>query len=368
MMKAINCLLVSAALFAAAVSCGENESPRNPFVAPFGQFTEPILCTVTPSGWLAEALDVSGEIDSTCFKALKASFENTLDPAIPAALEDYYTDLMAGADYLPTVDDIEAMLWTYSRTANKDLLDGAICAFGYLESESVAEYMKIPILLYSYTGDESYLNIAYNAEAAMVDFSTKDPDAAVQYAWTMGQFLLTTGHAHWADNIEDVVFNMTDAPAELYRDYASRMWLTGSHINEVVAALYGPSTATFKLEDDVQATIVENTEYPSGKEIDFEFTMSKPASFPFTFRVPAWAKNIEVLVNGEPLTLGSTREKWESVSIDELNALESTVECPECSGEYDYCSDFYTIERKFRTGDVVTLILSEGCCDCYDCE
>lgn len=361
-MKAIHSFISAAAILAAVVSCSENESPRNPYVAPFGQFTEPILCEVTPTGWLAEAVENAVAPDSTDFKFYKAAFEATLDEAIPASLEDYFMDLLSsGHDLALTPDGVEAMLWTYSRTGNEALLDGALEIFETLPVENIAEYMKIPILLYGYTGNESYLNIAYNAEAEIADFASEDPEAVSDYAWTMGQFLLTTGHAHWADNIEDAVFNLEDAPASVYADYVSRMWLTGSHMNEVVAALYGPSEACFRLEDDVEAKIVEDTAYPSGCDINFEFTMSKPAVFPFTFRVPAWSKNIEVYVNGKPWNLGSKREKWESVTIDELNALEESVDCPECSGEYDYCSDFYTIERKFRSGDVVTLVLTEEC-------
>lgn len=361
-------IIALAALCVLCFSCAENNSPRNPYVAPYGQFTEPILCTVTPAGWLADALVDVENASASKFLSLKAEFEATLDEAIPAYLEDYYGEAMDDADFLPTVEDVEAMLWTYSRTANPHLLDLALASYDLIDPETVStvEYMKIPILLYGYTGDENFLNVAYNEEAEMDDFASEDPFAVEAYMWTMGQFLLTTGHAHWADNIEDAIFNMSEAPVEIFRDYASRMWLTGSHVNEVVAALYGPSEAAFKIADDVEATITEDTAYPSGNEINFVFSMNKACKFPFSFRVPAWSKDIAVYVNGKSWKLGNSREKWESVSIDELNALEEAIECPECPGDYDYASDFYTIDRKFRDGDVVTLVLCDGC-DGGDC-
>ena len=179
------------------------------------------------------------------FRALKASYEATGDPRIPEALEKHY--LSYAPDELSDrrhVVNVEGMLWTWSLTGNDELLTRARAAWDASNAEltqanclddkdfnmhgvTMNELLKVPMLLYAYTGEEEYLRAALNADRKMEEsnmlvdgcvsstehLAGRDPLASHEtcdvsdYSWTMGYFLETTGDAGWADRIERCVFN-----------------------------------------------------------------------------------------------------------------------------------------------------------------
>ena len=179
------------------------------------------------------------------FRALKASYEATGDPRIPEALEKHY--LSYAPDELSDrrhVVNVEGMLWTWSLTGNDELLTRACAAWDASNAEltqanclddkdfnmhgvTMNELLKVPMLLYAYTGEEEYLRAALNADRKMEEsnmlvdgcvsstehLAGRDPLASHEtcdvsdYSWTMGYFLETTGDAGWADRIERCVFN-----------------------------------------------------------------------------------------------------------------------------------------------------------------
>ena len=67
----------------------------------------------------------------------------------------------------------------------------------------------------------------------------------------------------------------------------------------VAALLYAPSTVQMKVADGVDLKIIETTGFPFRETIDFEFELSKDAEFPFHLRIPAWAKNPKITINGQ---------------------------------------------------------------------
>lgn len=321
------------------------------------------------------------------FRAVKACYEATGDERIPAALEKNY--LSYSADELERGRgpvNVEGILWTYSLTGNPKLLELAETIWNagrgdltqeaclddspfHIHGVTMNEMMKIPMLLYAYTGKPEYLEAALNADAKMegpnmlvdgVNSSSEhlagnDPLAShetcdvTDYGWTMGYFLTTTGDADWADRIEKSVFNAgmgaitKDFKAMQYfscpnqfiatgnsdhnrfkhgrtwmayrpiheteccignvhrflPNYVSRMWLKDRN-GFPVAALYGPSSVVYELEDGTTVRIEEETAYPFGSKIDFRFTFyrngretRKPVSMDFTYRVPGWCRTME---------------------------------------------------------------------------
>ena len=179
------------------------------------------------------------------FRAVKAYYEATGDPRIPEALEKNYLSYSVeemGMDRF--VINVEGILWTYSLTGNKALLDLATKAWAENASDmtqitaldesvfnmhgvTMNELLKIPLLLYAYTGDENYLKAALHAEKKMEEpnmlidginssseaLAGNDPLASHEtcdvsdYTWTMGYYLMTTGDGGWADRIEKGIFN-----------------------------------------------------------------------------------------------------------------------------------------------------------------
>lgn len=316
------------------------------------------------------------------FRALKASYEATGDPRIPEALEKHY--LSYSLDELSDhrhVVNVEGMLWTLSLTGNDELLTRARAAWDAANAEltqanclddkdfhmhgvTMNELLKVPMLLYAYTGEEEYLRAALNADRKMeaanmlVDgcvsstehLAGRDPLAShetcdiVDYSWTMGYFLETTGDAGWADRIERCAFNaglgsitkdframqyfscpnqflatgtsdhnafkygktwMQYRPIHeteccignihrLFPNYVSRMWMTDAD-GAPVATLYGPCELLLDLGDGLSVKIEEITNYPFGEDIDFRFTFYRNGrrsrashEMAFSYRLPAW--------------------------------------------------------------------------------
>lgn len=179
------------------------------------------------------------------FRAMKADYEATGDQRIPVALEkNYLSYTVEELGMNRFVVNVEGILWTYGITRNPALLDLAVAAWEQNASEltqenclndepfrmhgvTMCELLKIPMILYSYTGERKYLDAALHAMEKMegpnmlvdgVNSSSEalagnDPLAShetcdiADYTWTAGYYLMTTGEARWADRIEKAIFN-----------------------------------------------------------------------------------------------------------------------------------------------------------------
>ena len=125
------------------------------------------------------------------FRVLQAYYERTGDPAIPAALERHYMNFtQEQVEKWRNIVSIEGMLWTYGKTGNAKLLD--ICERAYnggkfgdltpavaagderfvMHGVTCMEELKLPMLLYAYTGKRYYLDLALNAERKPKDACT----------------------------------------------------------------------------------------------------------------------------------------------------------------------------------------------------
>jgi hypothetical protein len=197
------------------------------------------------------------------------------------------------------------------------------------------------------------------------------------YTWSIGYLMMATGDSKWGDQIERGIFNaglgaiskdfksheyfsspnqvfatQTSSPAgrqrkgwwprqayrpgfdteccsgnvhRMFPNYVSRLWLKDSE-EGLVAALYGPNTLTTKVgKQQVSLTVTEKTDYPFYGKIVFKLKLSKPSQFPFSLRIPAWAKDATVKVNGV------------------------TTKAAVIAGS------FFTLNQTFKTGDIITL-------------
>ena len=185
------------------------------------------------------------------FRAMKAKYDATGDGRIPAALAKYYRLYSSKAVSLSrNTISVEGMLWTYGKTGDAKLLELAEQAWLrkvavndwsgditpakcesdeplFLHGASYCEELKIPLILYAYTGKKEYLNQAVNVERKLVrDHILPDgcPESTEHvrgnsvywghetcdvsdYSWSLGYFLETTGDASYADKIERCVYN-----------------------------------------------------------------------------------------------------------------------------------------------------------------
>lgn len=173
-------------------------------------------------------------------------------------------DLVKGSRHIL---NLEGLLWLYGETGTEDLLTKAETAYNtggfefdktdagsdefiHMHGVTYCEMLKIPLLLYTYTGKQAYLDIAMNAERKLerdhllpdgVPTSAeyvegRDIDVAhetcdiTDYTWSLGYFLTATGEAEWADRIERAIFNA--APGAVTPNFDAVQYF--SSVNQVI--------------------------------------------------------------------------------------------------------------------------------------
>ena len=211
---------------------------------------------------------------SVFFRVLQAKYEHDGDARIPTALEKHYLnfmpqDLAGGIVGGRNIMSIEGILWTYGKTGNKKLLELAEDAWAiqnkfavdetgimsdepfYMHGVTFSEMLKLPILLYAYTGKQRYLDLAMTA-IRKVERESMLPDGVpssaeflygngsatshetcviVDYTWTLSHFLQVTGEAEWADKMEQAIYNA--GMGVITKDFRSLQYF--SSVNQFIA-------------------------------------------------------------------------------------------------------------------------------------
>ncbi len=196
-----------------------------------------------PEGRLGREGDSMGWPFAVFFRTMKTYYEATGDPRVPVALEKNYLtytpEELSDGRY---IINIEGILWTYALTGNPKLLELAEAVWAlvpnnmqqYLSDQpmaghgvTVCETLKLPMLLYAFTGKEIYKEAALKGDQKMEDknmlidgiisssegLAGVDPLASHEtcdisdYTWTIGYYLIVTGDATFADRLEKAVFN-----------------------------------------------------------------------------------------------------------------------------------------------------------------
>ena len=204
------------------------------------------------------------------FRAMKAYYDCTKDENLPYQLEKHYLTLNTERMKLwRNVVSIEGMLWAYSHTHNPALLKLSeevwnaglftdltpkACAMDhvpFMHGVTFCEELKLPMLLYAYTGKERYKELALNAhrnllrEHMLPDGIPVSAEALygrgeirnshetcdiADYTWTLGYFLQITGDARYADMIERAAFNAL--PGAVTKDFKALQYF--SSVNQVI--------------------------------------------------------------------------------------------------------------------------------------
>jgi uncharacterized protein len=320
-------------------------------------------------------------------RALMAQYGATGDAAIPRALSNCIlgTQSFFGRD----ADLFEEALYLYGLSGNAQLLEIAKQSFDHdfvsdprsfsqidkihadkpLHEHGVtaAEQLKLLPLMYCYTGDEQSLELA-NLAYRKVEADSLMPDGGIvsseglgptafnslhetcdisDWSWSFGYMLMASGDAHWADRIEQMIFNALPgavtkdfkqlqyfssvnqilasstacpriAPTRMsYRaahetqccsgnvnrampNYVTRMWARME--GGLVATLLGPSEVRTVINGQAVA-IVEETDYPFRENISFKIAITKPITFSLGLRIPKWCDTATVQINGKGVTV-----------------------------------------------------------------
>ena len=211
---------------------------------------------------------------SVFFRVLQAKYEHDGDERIPTALEKHYlnftpSDLACGIVGGRNIMSLEGILWTYGKTGNPKLLQLAEDAWAiqdrfavdetaitsdepfYMHSVTFCEMLKLPLLLYAYTGKQHYLDLAMTAVRKVeresmlpdgvpssaefllgddVDISHETCDI-IDFTWTLSHYLAVTGDAEWADKIEKAIYNA--GMGCITKDFRSLQYF--SSVNQFIA-------------------------------------------------------------------------------------------------------------------------------------
>lgn len=94
----------------------------------------------------------------------------------------------------------------------------------------------------------------------------------------------------------------------------------------VTVNLFTPATAKLTAGRDVPITITQETDYPNSGQIRIALDPARPANFALRLRIPAWATNATVSVNGrpeksrpEPGSFFALRREWKAGDVVELD-------------------------------------------------
>jgi DUF1680 family protein len=111
--------------------------------------------------------------------------------------------------------------------------------------------------------------------------------------------------------------------------------------------LYTTSSANTHFADGTKVTVEQNTDYPNSGQITLQLKLSKSRNFPLALRIPAYAKNTSVKVNGTPVN--------ENVTAGEFFTLDRKWKSGD-KIEIDFPMDFRLIEgRKRQSGRVAVM-------------
>ena len=69
--------------------------------------------------------------------------------------------------------------------------------------------------------------------------------------------------------------------------------------NGLAAMIYTSSEVTARVGDGTEVTITEETDYPFRERINFTISTPEQVQFPLELRIPGWAKQYRVAINGE---------------------------------------------------------------------
>ena len=111
--------------------------------------------------------------------------------------------------------------------------------------------------------------------------------------------------------------------------FTENLWMATPD-NGLAAVVYAPSIVNAKVGDNTQISINNKTKYPFDDDLLFEFKMDKSDVFPIYFRIPSWAENSQILINGKKIkvTIEKGRylrvnRKWSNGDLVNLNLPKS---------------------------------------------
>ncbi|MDF2439549.1 MAG: uncharacterized protein JWN98_533 [Abditibacteriota bacterium] len=155
---------------------------------------------------------------------------------------------------------------------------------------------------------------------------------ARQYDQQANQVLVTHAHREWVSNGDEsnlfsLEGNFGCCTANMHQGwpkFATHLWM-GTPENGLCAIAYAPCEVKARVSDDIEITIVEDTQYPFRDTVRFSLHTPQTVNFGLRLRVPQWTRGATMTVNDQ--------------------------------APQNLASGWHTIERQWQDGDEVLLKL-----------
>jgi len=236
---------------------------------------------------------------------------------------EYYQQSKDIAHLKATQDDLDAMIGAYGQVpgglygADENARGGFIGPRQGTESCTMAEMMFSDEMLTGITGDPKWADhcetVAFNSLPCSMT-----PDLK-------GLHYLTAPNEPLLDRKNKAPGYQNGGDMQSYNPYDYRccqhnmamawpymndyLWMA-TRDNGLAAVLYAPSKVVARVGSGTRASITETTNYPFDETVTFTVSMSKPAKFPLTLRLPAWCDAPKIKVNGAALYMPAGSKGW----------------------------------------------------------
>lgn len=155
---------------------------------------------------------------------------------------------------------------------------------------------------------------------------------AHQYDQQANQVLVSRAKRRWSTNGDDSNLyglepNFGCCTANMHQGwpkFVAHLWMATPD-NGLAAVAYGPCVVNAKVAEGVDATLIEETDYPFAGAVKFTVKLPRPAKFPLQFRIPVWAEGATLRVNGQPSAAAPAgafaivSAEWKSGDVIELD-------------------------------------------------
>lgn len=308
-------------------------------------------------------------------------------------------------------DNIYSVQWLYNRTGDPELLKLVEklhrCTANWRMKDdlpnwhnvNIAESFREPAHYFLQTGKASDLQFAYanfheirkrygqvpggmfggdeNCRAGYTDpRQGTETCGLIEQMFSDELLLHITGDPFWADQCEDVAFNMY--PAAVMPDFKSLRYLTAPNMvvsdsknhhpgidnrgpflmmnpfssrccqhnhsfgwpyfnkhlwaatpdNGLCAAIYSASEVSAKVGDGTKVKIATETRYPFEETIQFTVSPERAVAFPLYLRIPAWCKASKVSINGKRVAVKADGGKYVRLEREWRGTETVTLELP----------------------------------------
>ncbi len=204
------------------------------------------------------------------------------------------------------------------------------------ETCGIVEFMHSFEMLTKISGDVRWADrtedIAFNSFPAALTPDWK----GLHYLTCANQVQLDKNNK--APDIENGGTMMSYSPFEVYRCcqhnvshgwpyYAEELWLATAD-NGLAISLYSASEVVAKVGQGTEIRFVEETDYPFRDTIKLKLATAKSVTFPLHLRIPAWAEDAQIKVNGKRQMVATAPGSFAVLSREWKNGDDVAIKLP----------------------------------------